>query len=100
MMQQPQRIGHYGRALPNVEGLLSMRIPGQFGTGYGLFGMPGMNPFSTLNALSGQQAMRFGNPAPVNQGMGAQRAQPLTPFEGQQSPATLARLRAFGRALP
>ena len=99
--QQMQRVGPYGRALPNVEGMLSMRIPGQFGTGYGLFGTPQMNPFATtLQALSGQQGQRFGSPSPVNQGLGQQRAQPLTPFEGQQAPTALARLRLMGRALP
>lgn len=96
----PQRVGPYGRALPNVPGMLSMRIPGQFGLGYGVFGMPGMNPLGgPAQALSGMQAGRFGQPQAVNQGPGAQRAQPLSPFEGQRGPNTLARLRMLGKKM-
>ena len=99
-MKTPPRTGPFGRVLPNIEGMLSMRIPGQFGTGYGMFGLAHWNPFAPqLQALSGMQKHRFGQPLPVNQGQGAQRAQPLSPFEGQRGPNTLARLRMMGKKM-
>lgn len=100
MSSMPPRVGPYGMLMPNVAGMLSMRIPGQFGTGYGLLGMPGMNPFRGPGAHHpGMQAGRFGQPAPVNQGPGAQMPIARTPFEGQQNPSTIAGLRLLGKKM-